>query len=100
MTKTEIEKEAASLKEKLNVIEERARTSAATSKFLCQQAEKLMIEGNNFDLPWERREQLVKEMEALKARMQFEAKHVHDDDQEMNFIYKRICELQMMWSTQ
>lgn len=97
MTKTEIEKEATSLKEKLNTIEEKARMSAATSRFLCQQASKLMSESNRFDLPFERREQLAKEMEALKGRMASEVAHVHDDDKEMERIYQRIVQLQEMY---
>jgi len=97
MTKESIEKEAQSLKARLNEIEEAAKLSAETSKFLCEQANKLMVEGHNPDLPFDRREQIVKQMEALKARMQFEASHVHDDDAEMLRIYNRIVELQAMW---
>lgn len=100
MTKSEIEKEASALKAKLDEIEERAKMELATSKFLCIQADKLVAEANLPSTSWERREQISKEMEALQARMLFEAKHVHDDDTTMQCIFQRITELHAMWHKQ
>lgn len=100
MTKEEIIQEANRLKCRLDEIEDKAKMELTTANFLQQQANRLIFEYNHPSTTFERKEQIVKEMESLQGRMFAEAKNIPKDNEEMLAIHNRIIELHDLWTKQ
>lgn len=99
MTKADAKIEVDKLMAELNQIEAQSETEKATAKFLFEQVERLALEGRNVATTEERKEQIIKEMENLRKRMEYEERHIPDVFPRMEKIVVRLKEIMHLADT-
>jgi hypothetical protein len=96
MKKEILEKELLKVLADANELQERAELEAQTAQFLGNEADKLMAKMKDDNTPFEQKEQISKQMDALHKRMQHEIASFENDIPKLEALDKRMNELQLI----
>jgi hypothetical protein len=72
MKKEEIEKQLVAVLEEANRLQEKSELEMKTAEFLKTQADKLLAQRDNENLPFDEKERLSKQLEAMHGRIEHE----------------------------
>ena len=96
MKKEILEKELNKVLADANELKERADLEAATAEFLGREADKLMAKMKDDSVPFEEKEQISKQMDALHRRMQHEIEAFENDIPKLEALDNRMNKLQLI----
>lgn len=96
MKKEILEKELLKVLADANELKERADLEAATAEFLGQEADKLMAKMQDDSIPFDQKEAIAKQMDALHRRMQVEIAAFENDIPKLEALDTRMNELQLI----
>ena len=96
MKKEILEKELTKVLADANELKERADLEAATAEFLGKEADKLMIKMKDDSIPFDQKELIAKQMDALHQRMMIEIAAFENDLPKLDALDKRMNELQLI----
>jgi hypothetical protein len=99
MKKEILEKELLKVLADANELKERADLEAATAEFLGKEADKLMVKMKDENTPFEQKEEISKQMDALHKRMMLEIAAFENDIPKLEALDKRMNELQLIVKT-
>lgn len=91
-----LEKELNKVLADADELKERADLEAATAEFLGREADKLMGKMKDDAIPFEEKEEISKQMNALHRRMQHEIEAFENDLPKLEALEKRMNELQLI----
>ena len=96
MKKEILEKELNKVLADANELKERADLEARTAQFLGNEADKLMANMKDDSIPFEQKEEISKQMDALHQRMRLEIAAFENDIPKLEALDKRMDELQLI----
>jgi hypothetical protein len=96
MKKEILEKELTKVLADANELKERADLEAATAEFLGKEANKLMAKMKDDNIPFEQKEEISKQMDALHQRMRLEIAAFENDIPKLEALENRMAGLQLI----